>query len=741
MARALKIVGVILFTLVALLVAGVIVVTRLVDPNDYKPRIQALAKEHGNLDLRFEGELAWSFWPSLGVDLGRTEARIAGTEELFAAFDRATVGIAVWPLLFGEIRMDEVMLDAVELNLVQLPDGANWERIGPAGASAEEPAPQKEPAAEGGGADVALFVPELNIRNARVRYREPAQDTDILVENVNLRATNISLDQPFRVSLSFRYQDQSDMRIDGRIAATASADLERNLFRGSALDMTFDIGGLTASPVTVQIAGESAEVALDEDRASLRDIRIAAAGVTTSIGADVEQMSTTPVIRGKLETRPFDANVALRNLGMDPISTSDQAALRKVALQATLGGEPGSVMLDPLVITLDDTTIRGRAGITDLETLAILFDLALDRLVADGYLPPETGIESDDAPPAADTAGATAPGSGILPPLSDEPLLPLEDLRTLIVDGRLVLGEILLDDIAAGDIRIEVSARDGRLGLEVPAGTLAGGTLRASGSLDATGEQPPIAFRATLQGVNAGPLAKYGVGRQVVSGNIDADLRLDTRGNTERALLTNASGMFTFGMANALLHGVSLHAALMDGATDLLGSVSGLAALLPGQESAKLPRELREDTRLADLAGKARLERETVWVDALTASLEDGEMKGEGFLNLRSGEFDLQLGVRSARFTDNRYFANRTWPVRCRGELDGNPARWCGPDTGRFREMGREIVTEAAKDKLKEKLGVEGEGSTSEAVRDAAKKKAQEELERKARDELKKLLR
>src|SRR5699024_10516712 len=101
MKRVIKIILIVIVALIVLLAAALFVITQVIDPNDFKPQIREQARAQANLDLSIPGELAWQFWPSLGVSLGRTEARIADQQALFAAIDSASVGVAVWPLLFG----------------------------------------------------------------------------------------------------------------------------------------------------------------------------------------------------------------------------------------------------------------------------------------------------------------------------------------------------------------------------------------------------------------------------------------------------------------------------------------------------------------------------------------------------------------------------------------------------------------------------------------------------------------
>ncbi len=151
----------------------------------------------------------------------------------------------------------------------------------------------------------------------------------------------------------------------------------------------------------------------------------------------------------------------LEAIGEAPIETTDSQALSKIALDATLGGEPGSVMASPLTLTLDDSTLSGSAGLASLESGKIVFDLVLDKITLDGYMPPA----SDDT----ETAAAGGGKSGGTASLSSDELIPVDTLRPLLVDGKLAIGTVKYDSITASDMKFAVSAKNGVLQLTPPA--------------------------------------------------------------------------------------------------------------------------------------------------------------------------------------------------------------------------------------------------------------------------------
>lgn len=735
MVKALKIVGGIALALVVILAGALFVITRVIDPNDFKPDITAAARDNANLVLDIQGDLGWTFWPSLGVQIGRTEARLPDDEALFAGIDAVHLGVAVWPLLFGSVEMDDVLIDGLQLDLVEGPDGANWEKIGASDSTdaTAEPAAADETAG-GGAMDIPVSIPSLTINNANIRYRVLADGTDILVEQANISAQNLSLDQPFPLQVSLRYQDQSDMRIDTRLDTVLAMDLDTNRFVLSPLTVDADIAGVTTQPVSVS-AKMNVDAALNDDRVAVTGLILEGAGTRTEGEITISQLSTRMIMTGKLDTAPFDANAALRAIGEAPIETSDPQALKNVSLSATLDGPENSIMVNPLVMRLDNSTLSGSAGLADLDSGKIVFDLALDALAADGYLPPTT--ESAD-----DTAGAVVSNesSSILPPLSDEALLPLEDLRTLLVEGTLKIGKLSYSGIEAGDMTFAVNADNGLMQLTQAEGKALDGSFKANAALDARNDTPVITLNTELQQVQLQPVAQLALEDDLFIGKLDMTLDFSSRGNSEKALVENAKGTTTFTLKDGTVRGANLHNTLVAGVNDMLGAYKELAAFIPGQESGKLPLELSEDTKIIDLKGRAHLEKEIAYVDALDAQLNRGSVSGNGFLNLRSQQFDLKLGMKSPELTDNKYLKDQTWPMRCRGNLAGDAADWCRHDKDGFKAIGKDVAARAAKDRIAEKFGIEGEGDTAEeVVKDAAKQKAKEEVNKQLEEGLKKL--
>lgn len=95
-----KLIGLVFLGLLLLLVAGGFALTHFFDPNDYKDEIRQLARKHANLELELNGDIGWSLFPWLGLEI--TDAKVASADtpnEPFADLRLLGLSVQVLPLL------------------------------------------------------------------------------------------------------------------------------------------------------------------------------------------------------------------------------------------------------------------------------------------------------------------------------------------------------------------------------------------------------------------------------------------------------------------------------------------------------------------------------------------------------------------------------------------------------------------------------------------------------------------
>src|SRR5699024_9411202 len=326
------------------------------------------------------------------------------------------------------------------------------------------------------------------------------------------------------------------------------------------------------------------------------------------------------------------------------------------------------------------------AGISNLDTMAMAFDLNLDAIKLDRYLPPSTDSTSN-------TSGASAP-------LSEEPILPLELLRSLNVKGQLNIGQLEFDTIAVNNAQNTLSLANGKLNLS-NRGSLFDGSYSATSHIDASSNTPTLSSKINTDSLQIQRLIIMALDRDLLTGLVNLDATLTTKGNSEKEWFENLNGKLDFGLLNAVTHGLNLNTSLIDGINHMVARVPGLSELISTLDTEKLPQELRGDTKILDLLANTRMQDGVAHIDNLNAKLErGGGLTGKGWLNLLNDEFKFDFKLSVGDYIKNKHITGRDWPIHCEGKLTGNPATWCFPDKSLFQEAGTHLLQQIAKEKL-----------------------------------------
>ena len=124
-----KIIGIIALVLLLLIVAAGFVLTHFFDPNDYKDEIRQLARDKAHLELNLKGDIGWSLFPWLGLELHDTSvATLQAPDQPFADAQLLAMSVRVLPLLRKEVQMSDIRVEGLTLTLNKDKNGVgNWE--------------------------------------------------------------------------------------------------------------------------------------------------------------------------------------------------------------------------------------------------------------------------------------------------------------------------------------------------------------------------------------------------------------------------------------------------------------------------------------------------------------------------------------------------------------------------------------------------------------------------------------
>ena len=212
--RTLLIIGAVLLITVGLLALALINLNNLIASN--KDRILHQVEQTLGREVEIQ-EIDVTVWGGIGARL--TQFRIADdpafSADAFVRADNLQVNVALWPLLSQEIQVSRLILHSPQIQLIRDEQGqfnfTSLSQTATASTPQETPQENNETAAP----PLLLLVAFLDIRNGDVRYMDQQAGTDFRVTQLDLRAHDVSLDEPVRLELDAAVlSDQQNISLD-----------------------------------------------------------------------------------------------------------------------------------------------------------------------------------------------------------------------------------------------------------------------------------------------------------------------------------------------------------------------------------------------------------------------------------------------------------------------------------------------------------------------------------------------
>lgn len=554
MARALKWILGIVLALILLVVIAVIAIIVLVDPNDYRDDIARIVEQQTGRELTIEGDLKLTFFPWLGLETGamRLADDAAFGDQPFAAVDRVRFAVKLLPLLSREIELDRIVVEGLELRAILNEEGVgNWESLVAAGddadAAEEAPAEPEQPQ-DGGAPPIALAaLGGLELRDAYVLYEDRAAGARYEVAPLNLEIAAFELGQAIPVEGDWVVTGTDLPRLAGEISSRLRFDPEAQQFalEDLALNLLGSGEPLPAEELPITLAG-TIHGDLQTSRFSAPELQLRIAGVPATASVDVQLPEEGVEAQAQLDLPAFNPRELAQRLNIELPEMADPTALTRVALQTALQYGSNGLRLHTLRVGLDDTTLEAQAAIGDFDPVQGEFQVAIDAINVDRYLPPETEEEVEAATPATATAAATE--------------LPLDTLRGLALNGTASIGELQVAGMKLTDISAQLESGNGVIRLNPIVANLYEGSYRGESQIDVRGEQPVISVNETLSGIQAGPLQQDMMEKVYVTGAADITFRATMQGMTVDDWLQSAVGEGAFRFRDGAVNGINIAA-------------------------------------------------------------------------------------------------------------------------------------------------------------------------------------
>ena len=606
--------------LILLLAAALAYVLVFFDPNAHKQELAQLVREQTGRELSLPGDLKLKLYPWVAIEVGRAALGNAagfGTEPMLE-FEHARLGVKLLPLLHRKLEIGAITLEAPTIRLaVDAADRNNWADLGAKDNTPAAPAPSGAP---------EFSVASVRIVNGTLHYVDRHGGNDVSVRSLNLETGALSLGRPFDLQLSGIVQQSRTLEVamilHGRV--TLDLDASRYQLASPALSLQLKGEGFPSTGLRVELKFASADADLKAQTLQLPGMVVRVAGAELTGALAGTKILDAPSFTGPLQLASVPLRALLEKFDVKLPVTRDRAVFGALAFSGKVAASSQSLMLSGLRLRLDDTTATGRAGISDLGTNALAFDLKVDRVNADRYL----------APLAAAPAGAAAQAAATAPTP-----VPVDLLRSLNMRGSLSVGEAVFAGIQYHNLHVGVNAGGGRVRVFPSEAQMYGGQYHGDIGIDVTGRVPRVSFDEHIAGVDFAPLFQDMFETRHISGRGNGSIKATASGADSAALLRTLTGNLEFRVDNGAFEG-----------TDLWYEIRRARALL--KQVAIAARTGPERTPFTAVSATGRITNGVIANDDLLAALQYLQVKGHGTADIASGTIDYHLDAAVLKIPD-----------------------------------------------------------------------------------------
>jgi len=548
----------ILLVTVVVIIAIAVAIPFFLEPNDFKKEISSAVEDATGRKLEIVGDLDISIFPWLGLKTGKLSLgnRQGFEGDSFATIESAQIRVKLIPLLSSKVEMDSLQLNGLDLNLQQLKNGKNnWSDL----AKQSRKKTTTETDSSNTPKLAALAIGGIVIKDAKLRYRDAITHQDISLTQFNLQTGPLELGAPIDVELSTQLSAKQP-GITGSISI--NTEFKANPFEG-----TYQLNN---SQIVADLKGKSlpagmlkgtlnASIAanLITQKLELSSLKINSDPLSISGNMNISKMfSANPKLAGKLKVAAFSPKKLFNKLNIKLPSMADTNTLSQASFDTHIGGSIQNIKLNKLKLILDDSLIEGNISLLNKNRKSINYNLVLDQIDLDRYLPPSE----------KKTASFSLISHAIAN-LKPSDLFPVDLLRSFDMSGDIKAGQLIMNRLKIENIDVKINQISGLLKIEPIKGLAYNGNYLGHIQIDARKKHantPVISVNERLTNVNIGPVIKIITGKDALTGKGNVSAVLNSRGQSISSLKKSLNGEIKISLSDGVLKGIDVVKTIQD---------------------------------------------------------------------------------------------------------------------------------------------------------------------------------
>ncbi|MDL5026500.1 AsmA family protein [Vibrio sp. TMPB1044] len=627
---------------VSVVIAAILALVLLVNPNQFKPLIVEQAQKHTGLELVIEGDISWQFFPSIGFELGQTELRNPEgfTQPNLFKVDTVGVDVSVTPLFSNQLEIGNITLDGAEFYLETLKDGRkNIDALTQASAPQESepaadtntesaPAPQEQSATEASGWTINLAG--VTVSNALFEMDDKQAGSFTKLYDVSLNLSEFAVDT--WTTATFAASGENNQQ---KFSAQGSAEFKLAEGFASYALRNIDLNAKFNDPST---SIESAKIGLNTfEFDKVNQLTYAVIGNAAGLDLDLKG-------GGELTVDSAISKVTLNKLTLDSTFKGDTLpqSPMKVDMLSDLSFDLNKSHLSFVLEKLQANAIAldGKADVTLSEIPKVRFSLHSPNIDLDEFLGLGNTTETASTAPSGSAGGSTSNSGSSAPAKEVEP--DLSALKTLDVKGDITIDKFKANNAKMQNVKTAFSVNRGVAELTSFTSNLYQGSISATAKLDARKTPATYTAKKKIKGVKVQPLLIDVADNDMLEGTGNIDVNVKGKSLTPTGIKKNLVGTIAINFEDGAVNGINVAQLIRENYAKIKGEkvestneaqktdFSAMKATLKVDKGWVSTNDLSAQSPLLRVTGQGKANFINETVDFLVRTSIVGSLEGQG---------------------------------------------------------------------------------------------------------------
>jgi AsmA protein len=429
---------------------------------------------------------------------------------------------------------------------------------------------------------------------------------NLALENNQLNLPSLTVDYDVIGGEDFVLQSiKGQLQVD-----TLKGDLSSQSFEAQSILLQSHLSGNTLPNGEINTTlSMQPSVNLTTQIANLNKLSFTAMGIEATGAVKATDITSSAQINTQLNIAQTNLRALFKQLDIALPEMSDSQTLTQFManLNVDFNVKKQAINVKTLNVTLDDSQLSGQVSISQFDHPNIQYNLALNKIDLNRYLPPKK-----------------AKPQSPLPPVSTEEVeikLPVELLRTLTLNGTLKVGDVIFDKLHPKNILVTVKGSQGKITASPIKMAIFNTQIHAQAEVDVRSDTQKFSFKVNSQNISIGDALIAVADIDKLGGTGSIALNITTAGDKIAHFKQNLNGTVSTNLTNGFIKGFNLAQSIREAQAKMAGK-----PLPPSNEKLQ--------TDFSSFIAQASIKQGIITTQKLTAQAPFMRILGSGKIDL-----------------------------------------------------------------------------------------------------------